>query len=111
MHGRPALRANPTGKLSVALENDEHDDAARGNLIDDAITSNDDLADVVAPQLGNAAPGARHPGRCPRAFAKRGNPFARGLGVVSGNESRDLEKIVLGPKGPAKPAHRLRLPN
>ena len=51
MHGRPVLAvlgAKPTGKLPVALEDDEHDDTVWGKLIDDAVAPNDHLADIVA---------------------------------------------------------------
>jgi hypothetical protein len=63
------LRANTTGKLPVALEDDEHDDTVWGKLVDDAVAPNDDLADIVASQLGNPAPSLRHPSRCARPLA------------------------------------------
>jgi hypothetical protein len=67
IHGRsvlPVLRADSTGMLPVALEDAEHDDAVRSELVNDSVALNDDLANIVASQLGNAAPRTRHPSHC-----------------------------------------------
>jgi len=84
----------------MTLEDGKHLNAFVSDSIDDSVGAFEDLANVVAAELGNPAPGHRRDSRTLGRDQQHANPSRSVNGVVSGNEVTDRFEIGERPLRP-----------
>lgn len=86
----------------MTFEHGKDENLGALDAVDNPVRAEEHFADMLPTPLGNVTASEGTCGGFPGTLTEALHPGARGCGIVLGDVESDLDKIVLGPLGPAE---------